>query len=158
MQRRKFLQYAGVAGLGLVGGGYLYKYATNNGRNYFSDTLAGGAEIPRTPLLIPGNSGPLGMLDITDAPLTLNARAITLPLIQGKPSPFLTYAALYAGKTYQNPTIRIQRGKQFTARLQNDLDEPTIIHWHGELFAALDAYRRVLIGLASVLRGVGQKR
>lgn len=131
MQRRKFLQYAGVTGLGLLGGGYLYKYATNDGQNSFSDTLTGRAEIPRTPLLIPGNSGPLGMLDITDAPLTFNARAIKLPLIQGKPSPFLTYAAQYAGKTYQNPTIRIQRGQQFTARLQNGLDEPTIIHWHG---------------------------
>ena len=131
MQRRKFLQYAGVTGLGLVGGGYLYKSARSEGQNNFSATLAGRAEIPRTPLLIPGNSGPLGMLDMTDAPLTLSARAITLPLIQGKPSPFLTYAAQYAGKTYQNPTIRIQRGKQFTARLQNDLDEPTIIHWHG---------------------------
>ena len=131
MQRRKFLQYAGVTGVGLVGGGYLYKSATNDGQNSFSDTLAGRAEVRRTPLLIPGNSGPLGMLDMADAPLTLDARAITLPLIQGKPSPFLTYAAQYAGKTYQNPTIRIQRGKQFTARLQNGLDEPTIIHWHG---------------------------
>ena len=107
MQRRKFLQYAGLTGLGVVGGGYLYKYATNDGQNNFSDTLAGHAEIPRTPLLIPGNSGPLGMLDITGAPLTLNARATMLPLIQGKPSPFLTYAAQYAGKAYQNPTLRI---------------------------------------------------
>lgn len=131
MQRRTFLQYAGVAGLGLAGGGYLYKSATDDGRNNLSTLRAGRAEVRRTPLLIPGNSGPLGMLDVTDAPLTLSARATTLPLIQGKPSPFLTYAAQYAGKTYQNPTLRIRRGKQFTARLQNGLDEPTIIHWHG---------------------------
>ena len=143
MQRRKFLQYASLTGLSLVGGGYLYKYATNNGQNNFSNTLAGGAEIRRTPLLIPGNSGPLGMLDITDAPLTLDARATTLPLIQGKPSPFLTYAAQYAGKTYQNPTIRIQRGQQFTARLKNGLDEPTIIHWHGlHVPGAMDGHPR----------------
>jgi hypothetical protein len=68
---------------------------------------------------------------MTDAPLTLNARSAALPLLQGKPSPFLIYAAQYSGKAYQNPIIRITRGSQFTTRLQNDLTEPTIIHWHG---------------------------
>ncbi|BBP02749.1 hypothetical protein TPL01_01810 [Sulfuriferula plumbiphila] len=33
MQRRKFLQYAAASGLGLLGGGYLYKYATNIRQN-----------------------------------------------------------------------------------------------------------------------------
>lgn len=132
MQRRKFLQYAAASGLGILGSTYIYKYATNA----HTDNLLGTAAAARqdtkySPLFIPGNSGPLGMLDISDTPLTFNARATTLPLIQGKPSPFLVYAARYANKDYLNPTIRIKRGKQFTARLQNDLTEPTIIHWHG---------------------------
>ena len=123
MQRRKFLQYAAASGLGILGGGYLYKYAANT---KIVRNTAG-----RTPLFIPGDSGRLGILDMSDAPITLNAHAATLPLIQGKPSPFLIYAAQYGGKAYQNPIIRVKRGSQFKAILQNDLDEPTIIHWHG---------------------------
>ena len=132
MQRRKFLQYAAASGLGILGSVSLYKYTTNPRQDSLLGTAAAARkEIRHTPLYIPGNSGPLGMLDVSNAPLTLNAHATTLPLIQGKPSPFLTYAAQYAGKDYQNPTIRIKRGQQFTARLQNNLTEPTIIHWHG---------------------------
>jgi len=143
MQRRKFLQYAAASGLGILGSGYLYKYATNTRQNDFLGTAAAARNVARTPLFIPGNSGPLGILDISDAPLTLNARATTLPLIQGKPSPFLIYAAQYGNKDYQNPIIRIKRGKQFNARLQNDLNEPTIIHWHGlHVPGAMDGHPR----------------
>ena len=102
MQRRKFLQYAAASGLGILGAGYLYKYAANA---KIVRTPAGA-----TPLFIPGNSGPLGILDMSDAPITLNAHAATLPLIQGKPSPFLIYATQYGGKVYQNPIIRVKRG------------------------------------------------
>ena len=128
MQKRKFLQYAVASGLGILGSGYLYQYATNTRRDNHSGSAAGNR---RTPLFIPGDSGPLGILDMSDAPLTLNALSTTLPLIQNKPSPFLIYAAQYGDKAYQNPIIRIKRGSQFNARLQNGLSEPTIIHWHG---------------------------
>lgn len=132
MKRRKFLQYAAVSGLGILGGGYLYKYATNTRQNNFLGTAAAARNAARhTALLIPGNSGPLGILDMSDARLTLNARSTTLPLIPGKQSPFLIYETKYGDKGYQNPIIRIKRGNQFNARLQNDLNEPTIIHWHG---------------------------
>ncbi len=133
MQRRKFLKYGTVSALGILGGGYLYKYATNTSHSNFMATATAAARTTAryTPLLIPGNGGPLGILDMSDAPLTLNARSTTLPLIQSKQSPFLIYEAKYAGKGYQNPIIRIRRGNQFNARLQNDLNEPTIIHWHG---------------------------
>ena len=135
MQRRKFLQYAAVSGVGLLGAGYLYKYRAN-GANAQS-AVPGHTDLPaarvgaHTPLFIPGNSGPLGILDVTDAPITFTTRATTLPLLQGKPSPFLIYDTQYSGKSYQNPILRIQRGGQFKATLQNNLSEPTIIHWHG---------------------------
>lgn len=131
MQRRKFLQYAAASGLGLLGSGFLYKYLSGADPDNFLGTAVSRPAERYTPLLIPSHSGALGVLDITDEPLILNARATTLPLIHGKASPFLLYAAQYANKDFQNPIIRIQRGKQFHARLQNDLSEPTIIHWHG---------------------------
>lgn len=143
MQRRKFLQYAAASGLGILGSAYLYKYVTSTNQDNFLGTAAARTDVRDAPLLIPGNSGPLGILDISDAPLTLNARATTLPLMQGKPSPFLIYAAQYGNKDYQNPIIRIKRGKQFSARLQNDLNEPTIIHWHGlHVPGAMDGHPR----------------
>ena len=147
MQRRKFLQYAAASGLGILGGAYLYKYATNTSQDNFLSSAAAARNATRhTPLLIPGNNGPLGILDMSAAPLTLTARSSTLPLIQDKQSPFLIYAAQYAGKAYQNPIIRIKRGNQFNARLQNDLNEPTIIHWHGlHLPGVMDGHPRTTI-------------
>lgn len=147
MQRRKFLQYAAASGLGAIGAGYLYRYATNAGLNGILGTAAAAPDaVSHKPLFIPGNSGPLGILDMSDSRLTLNARSTTFPLVQDKQSPFLTYDAKYAGKAYQNPTIRVQRGSQFNARLQNDLDEPTIIHWHGlHLPGVMDGHPRTTI-------------
>lgn len=147
MQRRRFLQYAAASGLGILGGGYLYKYATDTTQNNFLGTAAAARNAARhTPLFIPGNSGPLGILDMSDVRLTLNARSTTLPLIQGKQSPFLIYAAQYGDKSYQNPVIRIKHGNQFSARLQNDLNEPTIIHWHGlHVPGAMDGHPRTTI-------------
>ena len=83
------------------------------------------------PLFIPGAEGPFGVLDVTDMPLTLTASAATFPILGGQASPFLLYEASYAGKTYQNPIFKIKRGGRFAATLQNGLNEPTIIHWHG---------------------------
>ncbi len=31
------------------------------------------------------------------------------------------------------PTIRVQRGEEFAARVQNNLGEPLVLHWHGVL-------------------------
>ena len=144
MQRRKFIKYAAVSGLGILGGGFLYKYATNTGQGNFIGTVTAAARY--TPLLIPGTGGPLGILDMSAAPLTLNARSSTLPLLQDKQSPFLIYETQYAGKAYQNPIIRIRRGNEFNARLQNGLNEPTIIHWHGlHVPGAMDGHPRTTI-------------
>lgn len=132
MQRRKFFQYAAISGIGILGGGYLYKYTANSrqaGAPISTASARGAAG--GTPLLNPGDNGPLGVLDMTDASITLKARAATLPLVQGKSSPFLIYETQYGGKSYQNPIIRVKRGSQFRATLQNGLNEPTIIHWHG---------------------------
>jgi len=147
MRRRKFLEYAAASGLGLLGIRYLYRYRGNRSQNDFPGIATATGNAPRnTPLLIPGMSGLLGILDMSDARLTLNARSTTLPLIRGQQSQFLIYDAQYGTMGYQNPTIRVKRGYQFNARLQNDLDEPTIIHWHGlHLPAVMDGHPRTTI-------------
>ena len=147
MERRSFLQYAAASGLGILGGSYLYKYATTLGEDGFLRTAAAASNAARyTPLFIPGNSGLFGILDMSEARLALDARSTTLPLIHGKPSPFLIYDAKYGDTGYQNPIIRIKRGNQFNARLHNGLGEPTIIHWHGlHLPGVMDGHPRSTI-------------
>ena len=133
MNRRNFLQCSASllavgAGLGLAGCG-----DSNKGAAVFApypnDPVR--AENFTNPLFIPGDNGPFGVLDVTDTPLTLKARAATFPILGGRASPFLLYETSYAGKTYQNPIFKIKRGGRFAATLQNGLNEPTIIHWHG---------------------------
>jgi suppressor of ftsI/bilirubin oxidase len=101
-------------------------------RHYPFDPVA--AENFRQKLFIPVASGPFGVLSVS-GPLTLRATAASFPLLPGPPSqgpsPFLQYQTEHGGVTFQNPILRIESGARFTARLDNGLTEPTIIHWHG---------------------------
>ncbi len=133
MNRRKFLQ-CGASTLAIGAGFPLLGCRDNNTAEtafspYTYDPVR--AENFTNPLFIPGADGPFGVLTVTDTSLTLKARAATFPILGGKPSPFLLYETSYAGKTYQNPIFKIKRGGSFAATLENGLDEPTIIHWHG---------------------------
>lgn len=127
MKRRKFLQYAGASGLGLLGAGALYR---SPARAKTRSAESGGAAL-RKPLLMPGDSGVMGMLDVTDAPLIITAKPMPFPIVRDAPSPMLLYTTQYAGRDYTNPILRIKQGSRFSARLQNDLKEPHIVHWHG---------------------------
>ena len=133
MNRRKFLQ-CGASTLAIGAGFPLLGCRDNNTAEtafspYTYDPVR--TENFTNPLFIPGADGPFGVLTVTDTSLTLKARAATFPILGGKPSPFLLYETSYAGKTYQNPILKIKRGGSFAATLENGLDEPTIIHWHG---------------------------
>ena len=133
MKRRKFLQCsASLLAVG-AGGGLVGCRGSNTAdaafKPYANDPVR--PENFTNPLFIPGSEGPLGVLNVTDMPLTLNTRAATFPILGGLASPFLLYETSYAGKTYQNPIFKIKRGDRFAATLQNGLNEPTIIHWHG---------------------------
>jgi len=101
-------------------------------RHYPFDPVA--AENFRQKLFIPVASGPFGVLSVS-GPLTLRATAASFPLLPGPPSqgpsPFLLYQTEHGGATFHNPILRIESGARFTARLDNGLTEPTIIHWHG---------------------------
>lgn len=133
MNRRKFLQYTAstltaTTTLGLAG------CKPQNGTAtafvpYTHDPVRPENFMNR--LFIPGGEGPFGVLGVTDAPLTLTTRAATFPILGGRASPFLLYETNHAGKSYQNPILKIRRGSRFAATLQNGLNEPTIIHWHG---------------------------
>jgi blue copper oxidase len=85
----------------------------------------------KNPLRLPGEGGVLGMLDASDVPTRITAQKESVEILPGKGSELWTYRAERDGKTYLNPTFRVQKGKEFAAEFANDLDEETTVHWHG---------------------------
>ena len=152
LQRRQLFRFAGVAAVAAAGGTAWVTYASQH-----STAVAGGAfrHYPFDPvalenfkqkLFIPVGSGPFGVLDVA-GPLRIRATAASFALMPGGKSPFLLYQAEQAGKAYQNPILRMESGTRFTASLHNELQEPTIIHWHGlHTPAAMDGHPASTIG------------
>lgn len=57
-----------------------------------------------------------------------------------------TGTAMTLGDGPIGPTLRLRRGETARIRLQNDLDEPTILHWHGlQVPEAADGHPRLAI-------------
>src|SRR5262249_53759468 len=74
--------------------------------------------------------GYLGRLELEGKPLTLVAsRGTNMPrgIVHGS----LAYRARHSGRDYVNPTLVVRRGERVRLRVENRLDEPTIVHWHG---------------------------
>jgi suppressor of ftsI/bilirubin oxidase len=78
------------------------------------------------------NSG--GMMGIIDSPtssLTFTAKNLSASIIPKVISNIQGYSVDYNGSTYYNPILKIQTGSNFQSTLVNQLNEETIIHWHG---------------------------
>jgi blue copper oxidase len=85
----------------------------------------------KNPLRLPGEGGAIGVLDASDAPVRITAQQESVEVVPGKSSELQAYRAEQNGKTYVNPTFRVQKGKEFSAEFANDLNEETTVHWHG---------------------------
>jgi blue copper oxidase len=85
----------------------------------------------KNPLRLPGEGGAMGVLDASDFPARVTAQKESVEIVPGKSSEIWTYRVEQDGKTYVNPTFRVQKGKEFSAEFANDLDEETTVHWHG---------------------------
>lgn len=59
---------------------------------------------------------------------TLEAKAALKEIWPGFPA-----SVLALNGTVPGPTIRLKRGERFNARVQNSLNEPLVLHWHGVL-------------------------
>jgi blue copper oxidase len=136
ISRRKFFQISGAAAL-VGAGGAAWMYF--GGDRFNAASAAPIRPYPFDPirpenfqqkLFIPGSSGPFGVMDVA-GPMQIRATAASFPILNGQSSPFLMYQTEQAGKAFQNPIFRIESGTRFKATLNNELPEPTIIHWHG---------------------------
>jgi FtsP/CotA-like multicopper oxidase with cupredoxin domain len=66
--------------------------------------------------------------------MNLNARIGNVEILSGKPTPAWTYDGVLPG-----PFVRLTAGDKMIVHFQNDLPEPTTIHWHGlRVPAAMD--------------------
>jgi blue copper oxidase len=83
------------------------------------------------PLRLPGESGMMGVLDASDTPVSITAQQESVEIAPGKSSELRAYRAERDGKTYVNPTVRVRKGKEFSAEFANAIDEETTVHWHG---------------------------
>lgn len=129
--RRKFLiTGAAVLGASGIAAGVGWWYRAR--RMPHAGMEAGVADAGAFPnaLRLPGPSGVLGVLDVS-APLTIAAKSVQHAILEGKSAPLLVYHVEQDGKTWINPVFRVRSGATVRAKLQNALDENTIIHWHG---------------------------
>ena len=83
-----------------------------------------------TPLRLPGASGLYGVMRATDFREVRVVRT-EIEILPGKRTSYLAYAVESGGKTFLNPALLARRGDEMHVRMVNQLDEPTIIHWHG---------------------------
>ncbi len=137
-KRRKLFQLVGAAVAMYFGVSHSKQVTGKPFRPYPLDPVSPGNF--RKKLFVPVASGPFGILDVA-GPLKIRATEASFPFLPKHDSPFLLYQTEHAGKAYQNPIFRIERGSRFSASLNNELKEPTIIHWHGlHTPAAMDGH------------------
>ncbi|MGZ9165615.1 MAG: multicopper oxidase family protein [Anaerolineales bacterium] len=87
---------------------------------------------------------PTPLTTLPDLPILsvdLTAGRATLPLFSGKETSILRYLASVRegggdflqtlSGSYLGPILRVKQGQRVQVRLNNELPDPTIIHWHG---------------------------
>lgn len=82
------------------------------------------------PLRLPGGSGLYGVLPASEFREVHVVRS-TIEVLPCRRTPILAYAVESGGKTFLNPALLARRGDEMRVRLINDIDQPTVIHWHG---------------------------
>lgn len=82
------------------------------------------------PLRLPGAGGLYGVMPVSEFKEVRLIRT-EIELLPGKRTPYLAYAAESGGRRFLNPALLARRGDEIRVRMVNQLDEPTIIHWHG---------------------------
>ena len=130
VSRRRFLQ--GVATLGATAATTRFASAAMPAGAAAAEATAIEKEAAAfaNPLRLPGASGLYGVTRAADLSEVRVIRT-EIEVLPGKRTPYLAYAAESGGKQFLNPALLAKRGDEIRVRMANQLDEPTIIHWHG---------------------------
>jgi blue copper oxidase len=128
LTRRRFLYLAAGGSALIVAGGALALSSCND------------------PPSVPGSGE--GTRSLLPRPTTLSAQAASLTVAAGvaRIAEDLSVPAWLFNGLLPGPTIRARRGDHARIRLVNQLQEPTIVHWHGLLVpASADGHPRYAI-------------
>jgi len=127
--RRRFLQSMGALG---AAAGAPSAFAVRHGGATAAEALVIEKEAAAfaNPLRLPGASGLYGVMRAADL-RELRVMRAELEILPGKRTPYLAYVAESGGKRFLNPALLAKRGEEIRVRMVNQLQEPTIIHWHG---------------------------
>jgi blue copper oxidase len=128
LPRRRFLRLA-AGGAALIAAGITPALSSCGD----SPSDPGGDEDERSPLPQPAT--------LSAQMASLTAAAAVVGIAGGGSAPVWLFNGLLPG-----PTIRARRGDQAHIRLLNQLEQPTIVHWHGVVVpAAADGHPRDVI-------------
>lgn len=123
--RRRVLGCLAALGAGATGTVAVARIITETGyRRGLPADLCSTPSRFDTPLRIPGGDGLMGRLAVGDSPMRLRA-------VPRGGDGRLTFATLAEGREYLDPTFVVRTGTRMTLKLDNGLDEPTVVHWHG---------------------------
>ncbi|MEZ4546317.1 MAG: multicopper oxidase family protein [Thermodesulfobacteriota bacterium] len=139
LNRRDFLRIMGMSGavLGAGGGGLVLNSCDSSGGGGGGGGGGGTTNFdPRSaegfvqPLNVPGEEGLMGIFN-PEAPFLISPKNVEMEFLPGKPAAGFQYETIAGDRTYYNPVFRLIKGQQMEATMANELDEETIIHWHG---------------------------
>ena len=133
MKRRDFVKLISLGGgfIAAGGGSFILHSCDSSG--------SGGGDMnldPRSPegfinqLLVPGEQGLYGLFH-PDSPFLITSKETETEIIPGKLASTYLYEVVTGDKIFYNPIFRLRKGDTVDATLFNELDEETIIHWHG---------------------------
>jgi FtsP/CotA-like multicopper oxidase with cupredoxin domain len=123
--------------------------------------LAPVAAVPHTRFNVPADgvqTPPLPPGALTpDVELVLTAARGEVPLLPGAATEIWRYTATAVRgpdsllqampDSYLGPVVRVHRGQRVRIRFRNDLDEPSIVHWHGlDVPELADGHPRLAVG------------
>lgn len=103
-----------------------------------------------TPGMTPSPASPAPVVDLT-------AARASVPILSGAETPVLRYQATVRQgaaealqvleNSYLGPIFRVKNGQRIQVKLQNELSDPTIIHWHGlRVPEEMDGHPRYAVG------------
>ena len=129
MDRRVFLKLTGMVGLTAFTSGFYQVDACDSGGDYDSLDPTNPANFVRA-LRIPGDEGVLGFLTPSST-FSLTAGLTSVTMIEGYATDLWAYQATVGDSAYVNPSIYLRQGDNLQTTMVNNLNEDTIMHWHG---------------------------